>query len=144
MGFDEERVPARAAGAWVLTDVALVVEKGDLDPDAVTARLGLQPTAVRFPGVDRWGPPGDVAGRWRLTCDERTTRDLSGQLEHVLSAAEGCAVPLREMRAEGCDVRLAVYGFAGHGSHLLIPAPMISRVARLGLPLILTPNMNDR
>ncbi|WP_374325019.1 DUF4279 domain-containing protein [Streptomyces sp. AP-93] len=134
----------RTARPWVLTSVSLVVKKHDLDPDAVTARLGLQPTAVRLPGADRWGPPGEVDGRWRLTCDERTTRDPAEQLEQIVSAAEGCVSQLRLMQAEGSEVHLEVYGFADHGSEFLVPAPLFSRIAQLGVPLSLTPNLNSR
>ncbi|MGW2437158.1 DUF4279 domain-containing protein [Streptomyces sp. MT206] len=137
-------ISQRSAHPWVLTSASLVVKKSDLDPDAVSARLGLRPTAVRLPGADRWGPPGEVDGRWRLTCDERTTRDPTGQLEHLLSEAEGCASQLRMMQTEGFEVHLEIHGFAEHGSQFLVPAPLFSRISRLGVPLTLTPNLNAR
>ncbi|MEU9303069.1 DUF4279 domain-containing protein [Streptomyces sp. NPDC048269] len=129
---------------WVLTDVSLVVRKADLDPGEVTERLGLQPTAVRAPGADRWGPPGETDGQWRLTSDERTARILPDQLREILSAAEGCEQELHALQREGCTVSLAVYGFAGHGARIFLPADTVSRLARLGFPLTVTPNLNDR
>ncbi|MER5806776.1 DUF4279 domain-containing protein [Streptomyces sp. NPDC002033] len=134
----------RAGNPWVLTDVSLVVKRGDLDPDSVTARLGLQPTAVRMPGLDRWGPPGEVDGQWRLQCDDRTTREFSEQLDNILISAERCAAQLKEMMAEGFEVYLAIYGFANHESRVFFSSLAISRIASLGVPLVLTPNLNER
>ncbi|MER5984737.1 DUF4279 domain-containing protein [Streptomyces sp. NPDC001787] len=121
-----------------------MVKKSDLDPDEVTARLGLEPTAVRAPGEDRWGPPGEIDGQWRLQCDERTTRKLSEQLDEILLLAEHCAPQLREMMAEGCEVCLAVHGFADNDSRAFFSSPVVSRVASLGVPLLLKPNLNAR
>ncbi|MEW2081615.1 DUF4279 domain-containing protein [Streptomyces sp. NPDC005283] len=134
----------RAGESWVLTDVALIIKKSDLDPDVITARLGLKPSAVRLPGPDRWNPRGDTDGQWRLQCDERTTRIFSEQLDSILRAAEGCHRILASMRAEGFDVMLAIGGYADNDSQLSFSASEITRISRLGLPLTLIPNLNER
>ncbi|MGY3680412.1 DUF4279 domain-containing protein [Streptomyces sp. TE33382] len=134
----------QAGGEWVLTDVSLVVKKSDLDPDTVTARLGLEPTAVRPPGQDRWGPPGEIDGQWRLQCDERTARKLSEQLDEILPLVERCAPQLREMMAEGFEICLAVHGFADNDSRAFFSSTVVSRIASLGVPLVLKPNLNAR
>ncbi|MFK4224075.1 DUF4279 domain-containing protein [Streptomyces sp. NPDC019890] len=130
--------------SWVLTDVTLIIKKSDLDPDVITARLGLKPSAVRPPGPDRWDPRGDTDGQWRLQCDERTTRVFSEQLDAILRAAEGCDRILASMKVEGFDISLAVGGYADNDSQLSFSASEMTRISRLGLPLVLTPNLNER
>ncbi|MEV7870220.1 DUF4279 domain-containing protein [Streptomyces sp. NPDC088124] len=127
-----------------MTDVTLVVKKDDLDPDSVTARLGLQPSAVRLPGVDRWDPGGDADGQWRLQCDERTTRIFSEQLDVILRAAEGCARVLEMLRAEGCETTIIVSGFAGNDSQIVFSGDEMARISRLQTAVKIIPNINER
>ncbi|MFJ5221833.1 DUF4279 domain-containing protein [Streptomyces sp. NPDC088400] len=124
--------------------MTLVVRKSDLDPDAITERLGLQPSAVRMPGIDRWNPQGETDGQWRFQCDERTTRNFSEQLDVVLRASETCAQVLAMLSAEGCNVSLSIGGFADNDSQISFSAHEMVRISRLGIPLILTPNLNER
>ncbi|MFJ2214936.1 DUF4279 domain-containing protein [Streptomyces sp. NPDC101062] len=130
--------------SWTLTDVTLVVKKDDLDPDSVTARLGLHPSAVRLPGVDRWNPAGDTDGQWRLQCDERTTRVLSEQLDVVLRAAEGCSRVLEMLRSEGCETSIIISGFAGNDSQIIFSGEEMARISRLQTPVKIIPNVNER
>jgi Domain of unknown function (DUF4279) len=134
----------RPGESWTLTDVTLVVRKRDLDPDAVTERLGLRPSSVRIPGIDRWDPKGETDGQWRFQCDERTTRIFSEQLDVVLRASERCARVLATLSAEGCTILLAIGGFADNDSQISFSAHEMVRISRLGIPLILTPNLNER
>ncbi|MFD3652530.1 DUF4279 domain-containing protein [Streptomyces sp. NPDC058620] len=130
---------------WTLTDVTLVVKKSDLDPGHVTEFLGLQPSAVKAPGFDRWAPPGgDTDGQWRLRCDEHTTRNFTEQVDIILQAAERRAKELASLRSEGCETLLAVEGFADNDSQISFSAQAMGRICRLGLSLKLTPNLNER
>ncbi|MFE3142251.1 DUF4279 domain-containing protein [Streptomyces scopuliridis] len=138
------RDDSRDATSWVLTTVALIVKKSDLDPNSVTEKLGLQPSAVRMPGIDRWNPEGDAAGQWRLQCDEHTTRAFPEQLDIILRAAEGCADTLAALRAEGCEVTIVVRGFADNDSQVSFSAGEMARVSRLNIPLKIIPNLNAR
>ncbi|WP_432001463.1 DUF4279 domain-containing protein [Streptomyces sioyaensis] len=129
---------------WVLTDVSLIIKKVDLDPEAVSQRLGITATGVYRP---EQGPQGRNRGRegiWRLQCDERTTRDFSEQLNTVLSATEEKRVEIRKLIMEGHEIHLSVYGFAGTGSVLPFSARDLDRISRLNLPLELSPNTNAR
>ncbi|UUN27462.1 DUF4279 domain-containing protein [Streptomyces sp. FIT100] len=122
----------------------MIIKKSDLDPEAITQRLGIEPSATRAPGPDRWGPPGDTDGQWRLQCDERTTRIFSEQLDVILKAAEGCAQILAMLRSEGFEVTLVVRGYADNDSQLSIPAAGMARISRLGVPLTLRPSLSER
>ncbi|MEU0272793.1 DUF4279 domain-containing protein [Streptomyces sp. NPDC006307] len=135
---------SKPAGHWRLTDVALVIRKADLDPDTITARLDLPPSAVKAPGIDRWNPGGDTDGQWRYQCDERTTRRFSEQLDIVLKAAEQRGPILGSLQQEGFDLALLVRGFASHDAHVLFSPLEMQRIARLNMPLSLVPSLNER
>ncbi|MFZ4298145.1 DUF4279 domain-containing protein [Streptomyces cinereoruber] len=138
------RVPPPAGTTWALPSVALVVRGPGVDPDAVTARLAIRPTATRAPGPAPWGPPDDIDGEWRLQCDERVVRDFAAQLDTVLAAAEPCRARLRDLAAEGASVGLVVHGYVDHGSRVALTPEQVRRIARLGLPLTLAPSTNER
>ncbi|MFE3739443.1 DUF4279 domain-containing protein [Streptomyces sp. NPDC059134] len=121
-----------------------MIKKYDLDPDSVTEHLGLTPSAVRLPGVDRWNPTGDTDGQWRLQCDERTTRTFSEQLDIILRAAEGCVRVLEMLRAEGCETAIIISGFAGNDSQIIFSAEEMARMSRLQTPVKVIPNVNER
>ncbi|MFI8965550.1 DUF4279 domain-containing protein [Streptomyces sp. NPDC053493] len=129
---------------WTLTSVALVVRGPELDPEALTARLGLEPTGTRPPGPSRWGRPGDVDGEWRLQCDERTARAFAAQLDTVLAAAEPHRESWRALTAEGLSVSLVVRGYVDNDAQLALSVAQMRRVADLGLPLTLTPSTSER
>ncbi|NUK05622.1 DUF4279 domain-containing protein [Streptomyces lunaelactis] len=131
-------------GAWVLTDVTLIIKGSELDPDEVTKELDIQPTAVRPPGPDRWGPPGEVDGQWRLQCNEHSTRILSEQLDTILTAAESRSNKLKAFLLEGFKVTLTIGGYADSDSQIILSPAELSRVARLGIPLILAPSLSER
>ncbi len=128
---------------WVLTDVSLVIEREGLDPGEVTARLGVSPTNSAAPGEDRRSA-NPAIGFWMLECDERVSRVFSEQLKTVLEAAEVNVDELRRLQGEGCEVWISVYGFSGNESKLSFSAHDLARLAALGLPLRLVPNLNDR
>ncbi|MEU9980528.1 DUF4279 domain-containing protein [Streptomyces sp. NPDC050856] len=144
---EEGKVVADRAGSvdrWKLTDVALVIKKADLDPGEVTARLDLQPSAVKSPGIDRWNPGGGAEGQWRYQCDERTATDFSAQLDIVLKAAEQRSHILASLQEEGFEVFLLVGGFAAHDARLPFSSAELQRIARLNMSLRLLPNLNER
>lgn len=129
--------------SWVLTSVSLNIEGKNLDPGEVTGRLGITPTGSVAPGED-FRDPESIVGYWVLKFDEGYSRIFSEQLEAVLSAAEEGAEKIREMRREGRRVWVEVYGFSGNESKLSFSARDMARLAELGIPLRLTPNLNDR
>ncbi|MDT0346683.1 DUF4279 domain-containing protein [Streptomyces litchfieldiae] len=129
--------------SWVDTDATLVVRKDDLDPEAVSTRLALAPTATRLPGPDRWNPAGDPAGLWLLRCADRAL-GLPEQLDRVVDAVFDRAEVLRELAAEGYDVTLSVFGRVGPGAMLELPPETALRIASLGIPLELRVSNNER
>ncbi|MEU1279774.1 DUF4279 domain-containing protein [Streptomyces sp. NPDC005805] len=134
---------ANAGYTWVLTRVELVLSSPELDPDDVTRRLGLQPTGALRPGPRRWNP-GDTSGYWGFENSERSARSLREQLDEVLSAAESCLGPLREILREGVEASVTIHGYADNDSEIVFSPTEMDRMARLGIPLVLSPSLNER
>ncbi|WP_432038590.1 DUF4279 domain-containing protein [Streptomyces cucumeris] len=134
----------QSKGPWVLTDVSLIMEGPELEPEFVTSLLKIQPTGKRRPGPDRWRPDGDENGLWILRCNEHLSRDLLEQMKWVLSRIEPRAAELRNLMTSGYETRLRVYGFVGSGSTFQLPVDLISRIALLGVPLEVVTNTNER
>ncbi|MDT0443367.1 DUF4279 domain-containing protein [Streptomyces johnsoniae] len=128
---------------WAGTDATLVVRKDDLDPQAVTARLGLDPTATRLPGPARLRPAGDPSGLWLYQCSTAAL-GLPEQIDRVVDAVEERAGVLHELAAEGHEVTLTAFGFVGNGSVLEIMPQTALRIASLGIPLELRVSGSER
>ncbi|WP_432067371.1 DUF4279 domain-containing protein [Streptomyces sp. C10-9-1] len=129
---------------WVLTDVALVIRGATLVPNEVTKLLQLEPTAVRQPGPDPLGYVPDTAGQWRLQSDDLSTKTLSGQLDAVMSSIEPRLSDLQELVARGADACIRITGHAGNDSQIVLAAAEMERIARLGIPLSLSPSLSER
>lgn len=132
------------AHAWVLTDVALIVRGEGLVPDDVTELLGLQPTAVRQPGIDPNGYSAGSAGQWRLQSDDRVTKNLDEQLDAVISRVEPREDALRKLRDRGADIFVRITGYSNNDCQIVLSADEMERIARLGVTLVLSPSMSER
>ncbi|WP_181763956.1 DUF4279 domain-containing protein [Streptomyces albidus (ex Kaewkla and Franco 2022)] len=122
--------------------MTLVVEGMNLDPGSVTERLGSDPTRSAAPGEDSQIPDG--AGFWGLDFGMGFSAEFHRQLSGALDFAEQRAGQLSSLQAAGHDVRLAVYGFSGNESKLPLSPEELGRLAGLGLPFRITPNLNQR
>ena len=129
---------------WVLTEVSLVVKGRDLRPEEITPFLDIEPTGVRNPGPGKWDRPGEVDGQWRISCDERTSRDFHEQLDNILSTVERKQVELAHLAEQGYEVTVSLFGFSGNDSALSLRSEEIKRIALLGFPLRVAASMNER
>ncbi|MEU4033823.1 DUF4279 domain-containing protein [Streptomyces collinus] len=129
---------------WVLTEVSLVVKGRDLQPEEITPFLDLEPTGVRNPGPSEWDRPGEIDGQWRISCNERTSRDFHEQLDSILSIAERKRVELGQLAEQGHEVTVSLFGFAGKDCALTLRPGELRRIALLGFPLRVAANMNER
>ncbi|WP_189943934.1 DUF4279 domain-containing protein [Streptomyces aurantiogriseus] len=129
---------------WVLTDVSLVIKGRDLHPEEITPFLDIGPTGVRNPGPSKWGRPGEIDGQWRISCDERTSRNFHEQLDSILSTAERKRTELRQLAEQGYEVTVSLLGFSGNESTLALQPEEIKRIAILGFPLTVAASMNER
>ncbi|WP_426569038.1 DUF4279 domain-containing protein [Streptomyces canus] len=134
----------REERCWVLTDVSLVIRGGDLRPEEITPFLGVEPTGVRNPGRSAWDRPGEVDGQWRVSCDERTSRDFHEQLDSILSTVERKRTELRQLAERGYEVTVSLFGFSGNHSVLALRPEEIRRIALLGFPLRVAASLNER
>ncbi|WP_317445939.1 DUF4279 domain-containing protein [Streptomyces collinus] len=129
---------------WVLTEVSLVIKGRDLHPEEITPFLDVEPTGVRNPGPSKWDRPGEIDGQWRISCNERTSRDFHEQLDSILSIAERKRVELRQLAEQGYEVTVSLFGFSGNDSTLALQPEEIKRIARLGFPLRVAASMSER
>ncbi|WP_078864626.1 MULTISPECIES: DUF4279 domain-containing protein [unclassified Streptomyces] len=129
---------------WVLTEVSLVIKGRDLHPEEITPFLAVEPTGVRNPGPSKWDRPGEIDGQWRISCDERTTRDFHEQLDNILSVAERKRTELRQLVEQGYEVTVNLFGFSGNDSTLALHSEEIKRIALLGFPVKVAASMNER
>jgi hypothetical protein len=123
------------------TFVTLRIYPESLDPDEVTARLGIQPTSwqrrgqVRNPASER-PVPAKLHG-WFLTSKGAVeSRDVRRHLAWLLAQLGPRADAIRDLQAGGCRMDVFCYWLSrnGHGGPAVSPAQM-SQLARLGLEL---------
>jgi Domain of unknown function (DUF4279) len=107
-------------------------------PEAVTARLGLEPSgwqrcgAAKIPG----SRPAPLHG-WFLSSDEMVaSRDVRRHLDWLLSRIASRGDAIRALQAEGCDMDVSCFwvSTSGHGGPSVRPAQM-EELARLNLEL---------
>ncbi|MEV7230115.1 DUF4279 domain-containing protein [Polymorphospora sp. NPDC051019] len=134
-----------AEALWGGPTLTLKITKSDLDPEAVTRRLRLTPTASAGPGFDPYAPLSGSDGRWFLDSD------TSGRASQFTTAAGDLLVRLtaasaaiRDLVDEGYSVQLIVRGYSGPRSTALVAPEVLRRIADLGLPLVVVPSTNER
>lgn len=118
---------------WQSLSTALVISKDDLAPERVTRQLGVDPDFTCESGENSVLDSGD--GCWSLVC---AAVDITASVETLLQRVSPLAEKLVELEDSGCDVRIDISGRVDAGSHLSVPASVLSRLAELGFPVSLT------
>ena len=124
------------------TYATLIIYPEGIDPLAVTARLGIEPTSWQ-----RRGEPMRSRGRalariaplsgWFLTTRGAVeSKDIRRHLDWLLDRIDPVAHVIRALQAEGCRMNVWAYWLAqsGQGGPMLSPAQM-RRLADLDLEL---------
>ena len=126
-------------GTCSLTHAGLRIYSDSVAPDAMTAKLGLEPQWTMTKGLPHELPSGRkreaTVNGWFLSSKDRvTSRDLRDHLDWLLDRLGPAAAGLRVLQAE--KVRMAVScrwdSVAGHGGPTLWPEQM-RRLAELNL-----------
>lgn len=107
---------------------------GRLDPDEVTARLGVEPTATQRE-VERPNLPPVPHRVWLLSSeDQLESKDLRRHLDWLLARLAGSRAALTALRAGGAMIDLGCVWLSanGRGGPTLSPAQM-EALAALGL-----------
>ncbi len=110
----------------------------DLDPDSVTALLGVVPSKSFRRGDQRNPRSVWPHGRWSLTSEgQMTSTDLEAHIQWLLDRIEPRGAGLAALR-EDASVKADVFCFwesaTGHGGPEFSPA-LLSRLGALALPL---------
>lgn len=123
------------------TYATLCVYPGDVDPDEVTARLGIEPSERQrrgevSPRPDR-PPRAATLNGWFLGSRGRVdSRDSRRHIDWLLDRLEPKAEALRALQATGCRMSISCYWLSrsGHGGPTVPPAQM-RRLAALDVAL---------
>lgn len=120
------------------TYATLRIYPGQLDPEDVTARLGIEPSDCQRRGVPKHpgSRPPKLHG-WFLSSDGAVaSRDVRRHLDWLLTRIGPRADAVLRLQAEGCEMDVSCYwvSAAGHGGPSLPPDQM-GELARLGLEL---------
>jgi hypothetical protein len=122
------------------THATLRIYPGDLDPDSVTGRLGIEPSdwqrrgePRRIGGVSKVAP---ISG-WFLSSEGHiVSRDVRRHLDWLLDRLAAKAPLLRSLHEEGSRIEVCCkwLSMSGHGGPILSPAQMRG-LSELGLEL---------
>jgi hypothetical protein len=123
------------------TYATLRVYPGDIDPAAITDRLGIEPSSWQRRGelTQRSGLPPKIASinGWFLTSkDEIASRDSRRHIDWLLDRLTPKADALRSLQQQGCRLDVSCYWVSqsGHGGPTIPPGQM-RRLAELDLML---------
>ncbi|PWI11216.1 hypothetical protein DIZ27_07450 [Streptomyces sp. NWU339] len=133
-----------AEGDWVETGVQLVIRKADLDPVLLSETMQVSPTSSSVPDADtrRAGLPQE--GVWSLAVHKRLPGGVNEQFQQLLEQIEPRSSGIDHLIAQGYEVSLSITGFVGNGSTFSLAPDVVSRLAALNVPLIVSPSTSDR
>lgn len=125
----------------VETRATLRIYPGDIDPSAISERMGLEPTNWQRRGeVAQWfdGPPrvAPING-WFLQSEAYVeSRDSRRHLDWILDRVEPKAEAIRFLQERGCemDISCTWISRSGHGGPTVSPSQM-KRLSELNLEL---------
>lgn len=111
----------------------------DLDPAAVSTRVGMEPT-------ESWRQ-GDLIGRgssenrrpmggWLLASDWEESDDLNVVLDRLIGVTERFSTELRALRSESASVDVSAYWESCVSAGPWLEPSVMGRLAALGLPLL--------
>lgn len=123
------------------TYATLCIYPGDLDPDAISSRLGIQPSDHQRRGeiVTRADRPTRVAtinGWFLSTRNQVDSRDSRRHIDWLLDRLTAKAEAIRSLQEQGCRTEMTCYWLSrdGHGGPTIPPSQM-RRLAALDLEL---------
>ncbi|MEV7859982.1 DUF4279 domain-containing protein [Streptomyces hirsutus] len=133
-----------AEGDWVETGVQLVIRKPDLDPALLSEAMQVPPTSLNIPDADtrRAGLPQE--GVWALAVHKRLPGGVNEQFQQLLEQIEPHSSGIDYLTAQGYEVSISVTGFVGNGSTFSMTSDVVSRLAALNVPLVVSPSTSDR
>lgn len=128
-------------GTCAQTYATLCIYPGEIDPTAVTERLGIEPSSWQrqgeLPQRDDRPPRAATLNGWFLTSKDRIdSRDSRRHIDWILDQIEPSAGALRSLQLEGCRTEVSCFWISqsGHGGPTIPPGQM-KRLADLGLVL---------
>lgn len=129
-------------GTCAKTHATLLIYPIRTDPDAITRRLGIEPTSWQRKGGPMAGSrprPPRIAevDLWSLSTKGRfESRDSRRHVDWILDQLEGKAAELRSLQEEGARIAVNCYWLSrsGHGGPIISPGQM-RRLGALNIEL---------
>lgn len=129
-------------GTCERTYATLLIYPVRTDPEAITGRLGIEPSYWQRkggpePGSRRQPPRTAEIDLWSLSTKGRfESRDSRRHIDWLLDQVEGKAVELRSLQAEGARIVVSCYWLSssGHGGPTISPGQM-RRLGALNIEL---------
>jgi hypothetical protein len=122
-----------------VTYATLHIQHEDLDPDAVSRDLDIQPTRTQRQGEPRnprsKRPVIARFGMWSLSSEDAVhSRDVRRHIDWLIDHLQCKAKILRRLRATGCETKISCFWVtaSAHGGPTLSPF-QLARLADLGL-----------
>lgn len=108
----------------------------DLDPDALSAKLGLSPTDAQKKGQARHGVPAKMGGWFLSSAAIVHSRDCRRHIDWLLEQLSGKERILKQLRSEGYRMDISCFWASayGHGGPVLSPQSM-QKLAQLELEI---------
>ena len=100
------------------TYASLCIYHDDLDPDNVTARLGISPSETRRKGETRRSGHVIPVGGWFISSKGHVeSRDVRRHIAWILDQIAESEDELQQLQNEGCDMQVFCYWLSasGHG-----------------------------
>lgn len=124
-------------GCCLYTHASFRMFGPDVDPDEVTALLGIEPTRSHRFGEIRYKDRRFEHGMWLLDSDGLETTDAESHLEYLLDRLDAARTPVKELIASGrywTDISCSWTSRFGHGGPIFSPQ-ILARILDLNIPL---------
>ncbi|MCX2928618.1 DUF4279 domain-containing protein [Streptomyces sp. NEAU-W12] len=131
-------------GDWVETGVQLVIRKSDLDPALLSETMQVPPTSLSLPDADTRKAGLPQEGVWSLTVHKRLPGGVNEQFQKLLEQIEPHTSGIDHLTSQGYEISISVTGFVGNGSTFSLTPDVVSRLADLNVPLVVSPSTSDR
>ncbi|MEU9141877.1 DUF4279 domain-containing protein [Streptomyces sp. NPDC048404] len=122
--------------SWGTPQAALLITGRNLQPQDITAKLGIAPTFSKEPAAGSSFRPGE--GCWALQVTGSPEQGFDGLVDELSKLISHALEQLQDVRRRGHSVQLDLSGHVRSGSRAVLSSHVLACAARLDLPVSLT------
>ncbi|MFF3414373.1 DUF4279 domain-containing protein [Streptomyces sp. NPDC002698] len=124
------------SSSWGTPRAALLITGRNLEPQDITAALGITPTFSREATRDASFRPGE--GCWTLQVTGAPEQGFDGLVDELVAFISPALEEIQDIRRRGHSVQLDLSGHVRSGSRAVLSPHVLACAARLDLPVSLT------